>query len=186
MGTRSLFSSWQITDAGRKAYNTAMDKDTTLRENMVLLLTGETARMSFEDAVADFPIDRINESFPNADYSPWHLLEHIRRAQEDILDLIKNPNYREPKWPEDYWPAKSERATPADWSKTIDSWKRDFREIQDMVNDPHNDLFREIPWGDGQTFLVEMVTVSNHNAFHTGEFAMMRQAMGTWPKDRRT
>ena len=162
-----------------------MNKDEVLRENLLLLLTGETARMSFDDAVAAFPMDRINENFPNADYTPWHLLEHIRRAQEDILDFIKNPDYRERQWPKDYWPARGEKATPAAWKKTVDSWKRDFKELEGMVKDPGNDLYHEIPWGDGQTFLVEIVTVSNHNAFHTGEFAMMRQAMGTWGKGHR-
>ena len=162
-----------------------MDKDEVLRENLLLLLTGETARMSFDDAVADFPMARINETFPNADYTPWHLLEHIRRAQEDILDFIKNPNYQEREWPKDYWPAKGEKTTAAGWKKTVDSWRRDFKELEDMVKDPSNDLYHKIPWGDGQTFLVEMVTVSNHNAFHTGEFAIMRQAMGTWGKGHR-
>jgi len=159
-----------------------MDKDEVLRDNLLLLLTGETARMSFEDAVAAFPMDRINENFPNADYTPWHLLEHIRLGQEDILDFIKNPKYVYRKWPEDYWPAKGKKATAADWKKSVDGWKSDIKELEDMVKDKSNDLYHEIPWGDGQTFLVEMVTVSNHNAFHIGEFAIMRQAMGTWGK----
>jgi len=159
-----------------------MDKDKVLRKNLLLLLTGETARMSFEDAVAEFPMDRINDNLPNADYTPWHLLEHIRLAQEDILDFIKNPNYQERQWPKDYWPPKGAKATPADWKKSVDAWKKDFRELQQMVKDPENDLYHRIPCGDGQTFLVEMVTVSNHNAFHLGEFAITRQAMGTWGK----
>ena len=103
-----------------------MKRDEILRENLLALLTGEHARMSFENAVRDFPIDRINESFPNADYTPWDLLEHIRLAQEDILDFIKNPDYKERKWPEDYWPEKGKEATPADWRKTIRDFQRDF------------------------------------------------------------
>jgi hypothetical protein len=158
------------------------DKDSVLRENLSALLTGEHARMSFEDAVRDFPMDRINENFPNADYSPWHLLEHLRRAQEDILDYIINPDYQERQWPADYWPKKGAKATPADWRKSVSSFKKDFKALQDMVNDPKTDLFAETPQKQGITFIREIVTVSNHNAFHIGEFAMMRQAMGTWGK----
>lgn len=157
-----------------------MDKDEILRKNLHLLLTGETARTSFEDAVAAFPMERINENFPKADYTPWDLLEHIRLAQEDILDFIKNPEYKERAWPADYWPPKGKKATASDWKNSVDGWKRDFKEIEDMVKDTGNDLYHDIPWGDGQTFLMEVITVSNHNAFHLGEFAMMRQAMGTW------
>jgi hypothetical protein len=32
------------------------------------------------------------------------------------------------------------------------------------------------------TFLREIVTVSNHNAFHLAELAMAGQAMATWGK----
>jgi hypothetical protein len=30
-----------------------------------------------------------------------------------------------------------------------------------------------------------MLLVADHNAYHIGEFAIMRQVMGTWPKNRR-
>ncbi len=162
-----------------------MTRDEVLRENLLALLTGESARMSFEDAVHDFPPDRINENLPGADYSSWHLLEHIRLAQEDILDFIKNPQYQERKWPDDYWPEKGRLARPAGWRLTIAGFKKDFAELQRLVQDPGTDLFGEIPWGSGETFLREIVTVSNHNAFHLGEFAIMRQAMGTWGKSHR-
>jgi hypothetical protein len=43
-----------------------------------LLLDGVGAHMSFERRVADFPIDAINALPSNVDYTPWHLLEHMR------------------------------------------------------------------------------------------------------------
>ena len=163
-----------------------MNEDSILRENLASLLTGEYARMSFAEAVRDFPMDRINENFPKADYTPWALLEHIRLAQEDILDFIKNPDYREREWPKGFWPGKSKKATRADWEKSVRGFDRDFKELERMIKSPKTDLYRGIPWKDGEiTFLREIVTVANHNAFHLGEFAMMRQAMGTWGEGRR-
>jgi hypothetical protein len=162
-----------------------MNKDEILRENLLALLTGEHARMSFEDAVREFPMDRINEHFPNSDYTPWDLLEHIRLAQEDILDFIKNQNYREREWPKDYWPEKRKKATRADWEKSVKGFNSDFKELESIIKTPKTDLYRGIPWGDGITILREIVTVANHNAFHLGEFAMMRQAMGTWGKSHK-
>ena len=157
-----------------------MKQDEILRENLTALLTGEHARMPFEDVVGDFPMGKINEKFPNADYTPWHLLEHIRRCQEDILDFCRNPDYQEKEWPQDYWPAKGKKATAADWQKTVNGFKKDFKALEKIVNDPATNLFKGIPWGEGITILREIVTVANHNAFHLGEFAMMRQAMRTW------
>ena len=163
-----------------------MNQDEILRENLLALLTGERARMTFEDVMRGFPIDKINDNFPNADYTPWDLLEHIKIAQEDILDFIKNPNYKERKWPEDYWPKKGRKATATDWEESINNFKRDFKELGDMVKNPKTDVFEEIQCGEGQIFLREIVTVSNHNAFHLGEFAIMRQAMGTWGKGHKS
>ncbi len=163
-------------------YNWSMNQDEMLRENLLTLLSGKSARTSFDNCVRNFPMDRINENFPEADYTAWHLLEHIRLAQEDILDFIKNPDYKYREWPKDYWPQKGREGSPADWEKSVSGFKRDFEELENRVKDPETDLYHEIPWGKGQTFLLEIITVSNHNGFHLGEFAMMRQAMGTWDK----
>jgi hypothetical protein len=162
-----------------------MNQDEILRENLLALLAGEHARMSFEEAVRQFPVDKINENLPNADYTPWALLEHIRIAQEDILDFIRNPNYEAKEWPKDYWPPEGKQASRADWERTIDGFKRDFADMQDIVKNPKTDLYQDIPWGEGETILREIVTLANHNAFHLGEFAIMRQAMGTWGKSRK-
>ena len=43
---------------------------------------------------------------------------------------------------------------------------------------------RAIPHGDGQTILREILLVADHNAHHLGEFAILRQVMGTWPAGR--
>ena len=162
-------------------YNGLMEKkEEILRENLAALMTGEMARTSFEDVVKSFPMDRINEPFPNADYTPYGLLEHIRLGQEDILDFVRNPDYKYKQWPKDYWPPKGKKATAAEWKRSVSGFKKDFEDLQAMIADPDRDLYAEVPWGEGETFLREIVTVCNHNAFHLGEFAIMRMAMGTW------
>jgi hypothetical protein len=46
--------------------------------------------------------------------------------------------------------------------------------------DPQTDLWALIPQGTGQTVAREIMVVADHNAYHIGEFAIMRQVMGTW------
>lgn len=157
-----------------------METDTLVREHVLQLLRGGNAHMPFEDAVADFPMARINDVFPNGTYTPWHLLEHLRISQWDILDFIRNPNYQEMEWPKDYWPAPDSQATEAEWQRTIAQFQDDMRQLQQMVSDPQTDLYARIPHGTGQTILREMLLVADHNAYHIGEFAIMRQVMGTW------
>src|SRR5678815_1758967 len=47
--------------------------------------------MTFEDAVADFPMKHINTRPPNIAYSPWHLLEHMRLARRESHMCIRDP-----------------------------------------------------------------------------------------------
>ena len=78
-----------------------MDSDQALRQQLVNFLGKRQAHMLFEDAIADFPQDHINVCPPDVPYSFWHLLEHIRICQYDILDYIRNPAYEAPPFPED-------------------------------------------------------------------------------------
>ena len=47
--------------------------DQAYREQLIRLLDGVDAHMPFEEAVADFPIEAINDLPPNVPYSAWHL-----------------------------------------------------------------------------------------------------------------
>lgn len=154
-----------------------------LRDELLTLLTPGNAHMPFEEAVVGFPTEHINTLFPNGSYTPWHLLEHLRISQWDILDFIRNPDYQEMAWPKDYWPPQNQQATPEDWSRTIAAFQEDMRALQAIVRNPDTDLLAKIPHGTGQTILREILTVADHNAYHIGEFAIMRQAMGTWGAD---
>jgi hypothetical protein len=76
-----------------------------LRSQLVQLLRGTQAHMSFDAAVADFPAWAINQRAPNVSYTPWHLVEHLRITQWDMLRYIEDPTgHVSPDWPVDYWP----------------------------------------------------------------------------------
>ena len=151
-----------------------------LRAQLVDLLLRGNAHMSLAEAVKDFPLSRLNDKFPHGEYSAWGLLEHIRIAQEDILDFSTNPGYQDKAWPKEYWPAPATVATPADWRRTIEQFHRDQQALVDLVNDLTTDLFVKLPHGTGQNLIKEILVVADHNAYHVGEFAIMRQVMGTW------
>lgn len=155
-----------------------------LRKQLVALLRGGNAHLTFDEAVAGFPMRDINVLFPNGNYSAWGLLEHIRLTQADILDFMRNPNYRERQWPRDSWPAPGAQATEADWHATLAGFAVDAKEVERIVADPATDLYSNLPWGDGQNILREVLIVADHNSHHLGEFAIMRQVMGTWRNDR--
>lgn len=161
-----------------------MPDDDILREELIALIDGVGAHMQFDDAVADFPDDAINRRPPNVPYTPWHLLEHIRITQADILDYIVNPAYVEMDWPADYWPPPDAIATPEQFAGTIAGFKADQAALREIVADPATDLRATIPDTPGHTILREVRVVGDHNAYHLGEFAVLRQVMRTWPSGR--
>jgi hypothetical protein len=161
-----------------------MDADRALREHLLALLRGGQAHMTFDQAVADFPLDHINRRPPHVPYTPWHLLEHLRRTQRDILDFIRDPHYQEPHWPEDYWPPHDQETDAGGWNETVVAFRADLQALEALTRDPGTDLYARIPHGSGQTILREVLLVADHNAYHIGEFAILRQVMQTWPAAR--
>jgi hypothetical protein len=158
--------------------------DDPLRRQLLRLLEGLDAHMPFEEAVADFPDAAMNQRPPNVEYTPWHLIEHVRLTQADILDYIVNPEYAEMEWPREFWPDRSATATREQWDETVRGFLADRDALRAIVADEARDLFAVIPGTPGHSIVREVRIVGDHNAYHVGEFAVLRQVMGTWPADR--
>jgi hypothetical protein len=161
-----------------------MDDDTALRRQLIRLLEGVDAHMTFDDAVADFPTEAINGHAPNVTYTPWHVLEHLRITQRDILDYVRQDGYVELEWPAEYWPVEDATADREQFESTIAGFRSDNAAFRELVADPGTDLFAVIPGTPGHTILREARVAADHNAYHIGEFAIMRQVMSSWPANR--
>ena len=156
------------------------DRDRALREHLLELLRGKSAHVDFHRATADLPEHLRAVRPPGADYSAWELLEHLRIAQWDILEFSRHAKHVSPAWPEGYWPASPEPPTPAQWERSLKTFRDDLKAIEDLVADPATDLYARIPWGDGQTILREALLVADHNAYHVGQIVMVRKMLGAW------
>ena len=154
--------------------------DRILREQLIQVLTGRNAHFTFNDAVIDFPIDKINDRPPNVPYTPWHLVEHLRITQWDILEFTLNPEHVSPNWPEEYWPDRQATADAEAWQASLAAFRSDLKAIEGIVLDQEIDLTSEIPHAPGYTYLREVLLVADHNAYHIGEFCILRQVMDTW------
>lgn len=162
-----------------------MKEEKLIREELIFHLTMGHAHMTFEEAIADFPLDKINTMFINGTYTFWHLLEHIRRTQNDILDFSIHPTYKDKSWPKDYWPGEKETATKKEWDKTIKSFLKEREQLKKLIENQATNLSKKIPHGTGQTIMREIMVVADHNAYHLGEFAIMRQVADAWGKKKR-
>jgi hypothetical protein len=155
----------------------AEEKDRSLREHVLYLLRGGGAHIKFEEALKDFPVELINARAAGVPYTPWHLLEHMRIAQWDILEFSRSAAHVSPDWPEGYWPDKTKAASKEDWQRSVESFQVDLRALEALVEDKANDLYARILHGTGQTLLREALLVADHNAYHLGALVTLRRAL---------
>ncbi len=149
----------------------------SLRKHLAGLLRMKGAHVDFESAVSDFPVAWRGAKPHGAPHSAWQLLEHMRLAQEDILDFSRNPNYKEKKFPGDYWPATETPPSEDAWDKSVQQFQQDLKEMQDLIADTKYDLLAKIPHGKGQTLLREALLAADHNAYHLGQLVFLRKSM---------
>lgn len=157
-----------------------------VRQALIGTINGGQAFMTIDVAVSDFPSEHYNTQPPNVLYSFWAILEHIRLCSTDILDYIRNPDYRELEWPLELWPPAGSTADSAAWNATISAIHADLAEYRALVENSSSDLTSLALHADGNathTLLREILVVLDHNAYHLGEFAILRQVMGLWPAD---
>ncbi len=155
-------------------------REKILRNHLLDLLTGSNAHVPFDAAVKDLPAALRGKTPKGADHSPWELLDHLRLAQEDILDFSRNPKYKERPFPEGYWPASAAPPDEKAWEKSIRAFRKDLKSFCALVSDPKTDLYAKIPHGSGQTILREALLIADHNAYHVGQLILVRRLLGAW------
>lgn len=155
--------------------------DRSLRKHLVDLLQGGGAHLSFDAAVARYPVALRGTKPPGAQHSAWQLIEHLRIAQWDILEFSRNPAHVSPEFPAGYWPKTETPPSARAWNQTLRTFREDLQAMIALVTKPSTDLFAPIPHGDGQTILREALLVADHNAYHLGELVLLRRSLGAWP-----
>ena len=66
------------------------------------------------------------------------------------------------------------------------SWCRFCRELErDVLADPRVDIFAPVPFANAKSVVRCAFLALDHNTYHLGEFAILRQGAQLWPKDRK-
>ncbi len=159
---------------------TAEAMNAEARKRLIAGLEGRGAHLSFEQAIADFPDALINEKPPHVPYSFWHQIEHLCRAQKDMFEYIRDPEYVSPEWPKQFWPAPDETTDRKGWERTVRRYLDDRRDFVELLNDPETNLLAPVAHMQNRSILRSTLIIIDHNAYHLGEFVMARQILGAW------
>jgi uncharacterized damage-inducible protein DinB len=155
-------------------------RETALRDHLARVLDWEDAHVGFDKAVDGIPADRRGVRPAGFEHSAWQIVEHLRIAQDDILDFSVNPRYEEKlKWPDDYWP---DPAPPSDaaWNASVAAFKASREKLKALAREAE-DLTATVPTGKGQqTYLRAVLLAADHTAYHVGQLVALRRALGIW------
>jgi uncharacterized damage-inducible protein DinB len=155
-------------------------RETALRDHFARVLDWEDAHVGFDKAVDGIPADRRGVRPAGFEHSAWQIVEHLRIAQDDILDFSVNPRYEEKlAWPEDYWP---DPAPPSDaaWNASVAAFKASREKLKALAREA-DDLTATVPTGTGQqTYLRAILLAADHTAYHVGQLVALRRALGVW------
>ncbi len=153
----------------------------SVRDHLVRVLDWEEAHVSFEKAVAGLPAGARGQRPSGFERSVWELVEHLRIAQEDLLDFCVNPTYVHTRtWPDDYWPTSAAPVDEAAWQASLAAYRRSLAGLTEVVRTV-DDLTALVPTGkDRQTYLRSILLVADHAAYHVGQIVAVRRALGAW------
>jgi len=151
----------------------------TIRRDLVRMLSGENAHASFEASLEGLP-PRQRHVRPKPElHSVWELVEHLRIAQEDIHRYMVDPEWVSPAWPSAYWPDSSLALTARRWNGSVRGFLADRARVIALVRNPRIELTAEIPHA-GVSYLREILLIADHNAYHVGQIILVRKLLGAW------
>ncbi len=152
-----------------------------LRDHLVRFLDWEDAHVGFDKAIDGIPAGKRGACPAGFEHSPWQLLEHMRIAQEDILDFCVNASYEHRMtWPDDYWPREPAPPNARAWTASVAAYTRAREDLQQLARDVE-DLTAKVPTGKAtQTYLRAILLAADHAAYHVGQLVDVRRALGIW------
>ena len=168
------------------------DPITRLRKDLLGLIDGGSAHLTFDEAVKGVTAEELGQRVPEMAeagraYTVWRLVEHMRIAQRDLLDYVKGAGYIEKNWPDDYWPdgdapdEPDDEARLAAFARSCEAFREDAAAFRAMVENRGIDPLAPIEHANGTTLVRNVVLAADHNAYHLGQLVAVRKVLGTWP-----
>jgi uncharacterized damage-inducible protein DinB len=147
-----------------------------LRQELLGLLDGGAAHVRVLDAMRGIPAAARGRRPAGAAHSAWELVEHMRRAQADILHYCTRPRHRSPPFPDGYWPRQQAPTDGRAFGASVAAFRADLAALGAVVRDRKVDLLARIPHLE-VSWLHELVIVANHNSYHAGQLVQLRKQL---------
>jgi len=149
-----------------------------LKEQLLRHLNGGEAFKNVENLLEDISYKKTGERPVGLPYSFYEVFYHMVYAQKDILNFCLAESYVMPSWPKDYWPAEKKAETKEEWKSLVSDFFEDRKKLVAFIEDENTDLMQVVKHGEQQSVLRELMLVVEHNAYHTGQLAIILRLLG--------
>jgi len=150
----------------------------TLKEHLTDLLEWGAAHLAIEPVLRAFPAAHAGTQAGAIHHTPWEILEHMRLAQHDVIEVLQTPGHVSPVWPEGFWPSTRSPSDSAEWTGSVERFLDELAAIRAWVSSRETDLYAASPRGSGDTVLREILFLADHNVYHLGQLIVLQQAVG--------
>ncbi len=151
-----------------------------LRDHLIKSLKGGNAFVPYKEALKNVNPKKRNLKINEKTHSVWEELEHLRIAQEDIINYMLDANWKSPEWPTNYWPTKKDTVSDSEWNNSLNGFLSDLDKAIKITEDENIDLLSIIPHTKEHTYLREILLIIEHNAYHIGKILDIRKSLGDW------
>ena len=149
--------------------------DEALRDHLLRQLDGGLTFGATADLLAGWTDAQAGQRVDHHPHTAWRIVWHLRFCQDDILDFVTRPDYAEPAWPDDYWPNDDGPPDALAWTKQVAAFLGGLERARELAA---SDLLAVAPTGNGETVLRGLLMIVEHNAYHLGQLATLRSAIG--------
>ncbi len=108
-------------------------------------------------------------------HTMWEELEHIRIAQEDIINFMLDPGWQSPEWPAGYWPPADSPVDVRQWASSVEKFFSGLEPLTGMLERGEIDLHAAIPHAPDYTYVREILLVIDHNAYHFAKIMQLHK-----------
>ena len=162
-----------------------MKESEQIKRQLISHLQGGEAFVPIEELLKFIPYDELGKRPGNLPYSFYEVFYHIWFAQKDILDYCLSKEYHIPNWPDDYWPAENSPKNEQSWTALQHQYFEERDNFSKYIKDPGTDLLVPLSNGKKHNLLREILLVTEHTAYHTGQLVVILRELGFYGNNRK-
>lgn len=158
-----------------------MSTEKQIRERLSKHLYGGEAFMPVLEMLDKISFEDVNTRPSNLPYSFYELFFHLVFTQKDIVKFTCSDDYTEPKWPDYYWPKEKQCRNAEEWKTLKAEYITDRERLKNFLLNEENKLTQPVKNGkDDQTLLREVMLVTEHTAYHTGQMLIVLRLLNLY------